>query len=154
MTGQGSSEREKIKNLENQLKRALADYANLQKRIESEREQIIKFGERVLLTKFLPILDILESAEKAARAEKAHGVGQGLELALNQFKKILAEEGIEEINTSGHFDPHWHEAVEIVKGKKDNEIAQVIERGFRIGERVLRPAKVKVTKRNLETPNA
>jgi len=144
---------EKVAQLHNQLKRALADYANLQKRVETEREQIIKFGGCILLTKFLAVLDTLESAEKAVRSEGSPAVKQGLQLALEQFRKILKEEGVEDIATDSHFDPRFHEAVEIVKGKEDNKIVEVVAKGFRIGERILRPARVKVAKRQLDSPS-
>ncbi|OGY21299.1 MAG: nucleotide exchange factor GrpE [Candidatus Woykebacteria bacterium GWB1_45_5] len=143
---QASKEKEKIQHLEHQLKRALADYANLQKRVEAEREQTIRFGERTLLTKFLPVLDTLETVNKIAGKDSSN-VRKGLELVLEQFKKILKEEGVEEIEAAGHFDPRVHEAVEIVAGKKDNKIVEVVGKGFQIGERVLRPAKVKVAKK-------
>jgi molecular chaperone GrpE len=145
---------EKVAQLHNQLKRALADYANLQKRVEAEREQIIKFGESALLTKFLAVLDTLESAEKAVRSAGSPAVKQGLQLALEQFKKILREEGVEEIKTDSCFDPRFHEAVEIVQGETDNKIVEVAAKGFQMGERVLRAAKVKVAKRYLDNQNA
>lgn len=144
---------EKVAQLQDQLKRALADYANLQKRIQAEREQIIRFGASALLTKFLAILDTLESAEKVVRTEGSPAVRKGLELALDQFRKILKEEGVEEIRAETHFDPQVHEAVEIVKGETDNKIVEVVAKGFRIGDRVLRPVRVKVAKKELETPS-
>jgi len=141
---------EKVQDLEKRLKRALADYANLQKRVEAERERIIKFSEAALLTKFLSVLDTLESAEETAKQEGSVAVGQGLALTIDQFRKILKEEGVEEIKTNGHFDPQAHEAVDIVKGKVDNKIVEVIEKGFRIEDKILRPAKVKVAKKQIE----
>lgn len=144
---------EETRELEDRLKRALADYANLQKRVESEREQIIKFGGSVLLTKFLAVLDTLESVEKVVGKEGTPAIKQGLEIALGQFRKILKEEEVGEIKTDGHFDPRVHEAVEIVKGTTDNKIVAVVEKGFRIGDRILRPARVKVAKSELPIPS-
>ena len=148
--------KEKIQDIEHQLKRALADYANLQKRVESERERTVKLGEATVITKLLPVLDTLESITKITNEESCPNIRKGLELSLEQFKKILKEEGVEEIETAGHFDPQVHEAVEIVEGQVDNKIVELVEKGFRIGERILRPARVKVTKKQMEplhTPN-
>ncbi|OGD85405.1 nucleotide exchange factor GrpE [Candidatus Curtissbacteria bacterium RBG_13_35_7] len=129
--------------LENRLKRALADYHNLEKRIEEERKLLSKLSATLLIEKLLPVLDNLENAQ-------IHLKDEGLEMVLKQFKDILAQEGVEEIPSIGtQFDPHFHEAVEIQQGGKDNIIVKVIIKGYKIEETVLRHAKVVVERKKV-----
>ncbi len=128
---------DKITDLENKWKRALADYANLEKRIEKEKEDFVKFANAQLLNKLLAVLDNLELAER-------HLKDKGLTLAGNRFREILKEEGVEEIEVLGrNFDPELMDAVETVDGPK-NKVVEVVLKGYKLYGKVLRPAKVKV----------
>lgn len=130
---------EKVKNLEEQLKRALADYANLEKRFEEERKMFSTLHNMIIIEKFLPVLDNLESAQ-------AHVKDEGLQMVLKQFKDVLDQEGVEEITTEGTgFDPNLHEAVETTQGE-ENKIVNTIAKGYKIDGKVIRPAKVVVGK--------
>jgi len=127
----------KIKDLESKWKRALADYANLEKRIAREKENFVKFSNAQLLENFLPILDDLELCQ-------SHLKDQGLALTINKFKDLLKNEGVEEIKAEGEeFNPHLMDAVETVAGPK-NKVMGVSRKGYRWGDKVLRVAKVKV----------
>lgn len=137
----------KIHELENQLKRALADYSNLQKRVEQEKEQIGDFAKAAVVMKIIHILDILEAANKAKEHADLENLKKGIEIAAKEFRNSLTNLGIEEIDTKGDFDPKLHEAVEIIKGPSENKIVEVVERGYQINGRILRPAKVKVSKK-------
>jgi molecular chaperone GrpE len=141
-----SKENERIKDLNEQLKRALADYANLQKRLENEKVQFINFGKELVLGKFLQVLDTLEALEKAENPPHAK---QGIELAIKQFNKILQEEGVEEISDHEVFDPSIHEAVEVEQGERENAVSAVVQKGFKLGDKILRPARVKVFKKEV-----
>lgn len=122
-----------------QLKRALADYQNLTKRVESERLEFIKYVLEQFLTKLLPAVDALEAAA-------GHLKDQGLDLALNQLKTVLNDEGVKEMAVLNQpFDPKLAECLEIVPGKKDLVIS-VAQKGYLLNEKVLRPARVKVGK--------
>lgn len=126
--------------LKNQLARALADYDNLRKRTEAEKEVWTKFSAEKVLIKLLPTLDILESAQK-------HLNDQGLALAISEFKKVLLEEGLVEISPvkNAYFDPKVHEAVESVGGGKKGKISETLLPGWKFEDgKVVRPAKVKV----------
>lgn len=126
--------------LEIQLKRTLADYQNLERRIESERKLLGELSTIVLVEKFLPILDNLENAQK-------HLNDQGLVLVIKQFNDTLISEGVTEIASEGaQYDPNLHEAIETVEGDKDGEIVKVLAKGYKIGDRVIRAAKVSVVK--------
>ncbi len=132
-------ENDKVVELEAQLKRALADYANLQKRTEEEKKAVIKFANVVLTVKFLDILDHLEEAQKTIKSD-------GLELVIKKFKDTLAAEGISEIPTqSVAFDPAKHEGIATVVGERSGEIAEVLQKGYEIDGKVIRPARVRVT---------
>ncbi|MEX0622143.1 MAG: nucleotide exchange factor GrpE [Candidatus Woykebacteria bacterium] len=133
--------------LEEQLKRALADYANLQRRVEEDKKQMAQYLKGALFIELLPVLDNLEKSAASMGKETPVSTKQGLEMSIDQFKKLLAEEGIEEIRAEDKFDPRIHEAVEVVPGKESDRVIEVVERGYQIGERILRPAKVRVGKR-------
>lgn len=128
---------EKIADLENKWKRALADYDNLRKRTEKERQDFIKFSNARLLDKLLPVLDSLERCQ-------GHQEKEGLRLLLEQFKKVLESEGLREIEALGKkFDPLTMDAVEMSDGEK-NKVIGVIMKGYELNRKTLRPVKVKV----------
>lgn len=132
---------ENIKNieLENQLKRALADYQNLTKRVETDKQAFIKFVAETILLKVLPILDDLERAQ-------FHLKNEGLQLTIEKFKAILLSENVSEmkiLNTV--FDPQTAECGELIVGEKD-KIIEIIQPGYILHGQVLRPARVKVGK--------
>ena len=127
----------KIKDLELKWKRALADYHNLEKRIDKEKEFFVKFSNAQLLGNLLSVLDDLERAKK-------HLKDQGLSLAVNKFKEVLQKENVEEIKAQGEeFNPELMEAMEIVAGPK-NRVVEVVNKGYLFNNKVLRVAKVKV----------
>lgn len=129
--------------LKDQLVRALADYDNLRKRYEAEREICVKVAAGKLLVKLLPILDSLKAAQY-------HLQDPGLAITIKQLEDILKEEGLEEIKTETgvKFDPNLHEAVEVVEGKeKGAKIKEVVLSGWKFANGpVIRHTKVKATK--------
>lgn len=129
--------------VKNRLMRALADYSNLQRRIEEEKKVLVKFANANLLLKFLGMLDSLEVAGKALQDE-------GLDLTVKKFKELLESEGIKELEAYGKkFDPNFHEAVGVVEGKNNDKVVEVLEKGYTLEGKVLRPAKVKVSKKQV-----
>lgn len=131
--------KEKIEELEDNWKRALADYQNLEKRVEKEKRQVIRFANSVLILKVLPILDNLETMRK-------HSDEEGLDMIVKEFERVLREEGLEEIKAEGNdFDPNNMEAIEMVEGK-ENKVIEVTKKGYTYKDKVLRPAEVKVGK--------
>src|SRR3989338_10961611 len=134
----------KPQELEGQLKRALADYQNLEKRVEEERKLLSKLSASLLIEKLLPVLDNLEKAQ-------IHLKDQGLEILIKQFEDILTQEGVEEIAAEGaQFNPHYHEAIESQQGEQDNLVIKVLTKGYKIEDTILRPAKVIVSKKKVE----
>jgi molecular chaperone GrpE len=128
---------QKVAKLEEQWKRALADYANLEKRISREKESQTKLANEALVDKLLFVFDDLERACKNLPEP-------GLAIIKDQFWQVLAGEGIERIITQGKtFDPQSMDAEAMVPGPK-NKIVEEICAGYTYRGRCLRPAKVKV----------
>ena len=126
-----------VAELDNNWKRALADYRNLQKRTEEEKESLVTFISGMFFKRILPVLDNLEMLEK-------HVDDQGLKLITKDFKQVLSEEGITEIDVVGKdFDAETMEAIETVPGEK-NKIMEIISKGYMLKDKLLRPARVKV----------
>ena len=125
--------------LDEQLKRALADYQNLKKRVEGERLEFVKYVLEQFLAKLLPALDGLEAAQ-------THLNDQGLDLAIKQLKTVFEEEAVKEMNLLNQpFDPKLAECVEIIPGVKD-AVIEITQKGYLLNDKVLRPARVKVGK--------
>ena len=145
---------EQVVNLENQLKRAVADYQNLEKRVEEGRSELNNWATTDLIQKILPAVDHLETVTELGRstlAEKDETKEwfRGVELAVNQLKNALKEAGLDEIVADGLFDPSLHEAVDTQEGE-DNKIIKVAQRGYRLNGKIVRPAKVVVGQKGAE----
>jgi molecular chaperone GrpE len=127
----------KILELENQVKRILADYQNLEKRVVSERGEWLIKANKDLILRFLPAIDFLLLSSN-------HIKDEGLKLSIQKFFDILKDEGVEKIETVGQkFDPNSMEALRTVAGE-ENKVIEELRIGFRMGEEVIRPAEVAV----------
>lgn len=130
--------------MENNWKRALADYQNLLRRVEADKTQFAKFANANLIARLLPSLDVIDMAA-------SHSRDLGVQMAAKQFAQALKDEGLESLNPSPGdvFDPREHDCTETVDPKPPaaaDTIAEVVLKGYRLGELVLRPARVKVYK--------
>jgi molecular chaperone GrpE len=128
------------------LRRVAADFDNYRKRVAREQMQILaRSGERVV-AKLLPVLDDLERALDAAEHHEEAKVLDGVRMTRDALAGVLASEGVEEISADGPFDPHVHEALmtQPAEGVEPGHVVQVVQRGYRIGDVVLRPARVVV----------
>lgn len=134
---------EKISSLEDQLKRVLADYQNLEKRAHREKHEWVKIANKELLLRLLPVLDTLFLAQN-------HIKDQGIDLSIKQFLDILKFEGVEKIEAYGHeFNPKLMECVETLEGEKD-KVMEEVTCGYTLNGEVLRAARVKVGKNKKE----
>ncbi len=125
--------------LEKQLQSAVADYRNLEARIEKEVSRFRQESLMRIVDKLVGVLDDLERAEK-------HLKEKGLTMAVNQFKGVLESEGMEEIlSDQERFDPVKMDCVDVVDGPKD-VVVETILKGYRLNSDVVRPARVKVGK--------
>lgn len=134
--------------LENQLKRAVADYHNLEKRVAEGRSELTKWGTGELLVKILPVLDHLETVVEQGRpvlSEQSESKDwfKGVELAVKELNTVLQSEGLDQIAADGQFDPNLHEALDLREGE-DNKILKVVRKGYTLNGKVLRPAAVVV----------
>ena len=143
------SEDERISELEDTVLRLRAELDNSQKRSVAEVEKAHKYGVERLLLELLPVVDNLENALKNLSKDVSDSDKEGIELTLKSFESALDKFGISPIYPiSEDFDPIKHEAVSVVKDKKhtDNKIVEVMQKGWRLHERVIRPARVVVIK--------
>ena len=142
-------EDERISELEDTVLRLRAELDNSQKRSVAEVEKAHKYGIERLLLELLPVVDNLEHALKNLSEDVSDSDKEGIELTLKSFESALDKFGISPIYPiSGDFDPIQHEAVSVVKDEKhaDNKIVEVMQKGWRLHERVIRPARVVVIK--------
>jgi molecular chaperone GrpE len=129
-----------LETMKSMLARALADYDNLNKRVERERQNLGKIASISIVVRLLPILDGLESAQ-------AHLQDAGLAISIGEFKKVFSEEGLTEIKpkTGDGFDENLMEVIETVPGEQKGKVADLILVGWKFTDgQVVRHAKVKV----------
>jgi molecular chaperone GrpE len=135
--------------LHDRLLRTAAEFDNYRKRIERERAEFAAFAASDVLTDLLPIVDNLERALEAATGAEGEALRKGVELIHKQMLDVLRRRGVKPIEALGaDFDPNFHQAV-IHESSTDHREGQVIgelQRGYMLGDRLLRPAMVKVAK--------
>ncbi len=135
---------DELVNLEAQLKRALADYRNLERRVQDDATHFAHHSRAELVMKLLPVLDSLDQATSGiSETEAQSGWFQGVVMAVKQLRQVLAEEGLQEVDTLGQFDPNLHEAIDLKEGEND-KILDVAQRGYALNGKVIRPARVVV----------
>ena len=128
------------------LQRVAADFDNFRKRASREQESLVARAHERLMKTLLPVLDDLERALEAAASHEEAQLEEGVRLVARELKGALEREGLEEIGTEGHFDPHVHEA--LLSQPSDGEegvVIEVLQKGYRLGDRVLRPARVVIS---------
>ncbi|TET82760.1 MAG: nucleotide exchange factor GrpE [Anaerolineales bacterium] len=130
--------------------RSRAEFANYKKRVKREKEEMRAQVTGEILTHYLGVIDDLERALKDRPVEsESNAWAEGIELIFTKLKAILESEGVEPIVAEGKiFDPNFHEAVTYEENDdhRDGEVIEVIQTGYKLGDRVLRPAMVRVAK--------
>ncbi len=137
----------------NSLLRVRADFENYKKRSEQENSRYKSYVMEAMLKKLIDHYDDLVRALNLLKTlENMDGIKNGFELIIKNFEKLLAEEGVKPMNSEGEkFDPYKHEAIIIEEGRDDlpeNTILEEITKGYYIKEKILRPAKVKISKKS------
>jgi molecular chaperone GrpE len=135
--------------LQDRLLRTAAEFDNYRKRIERERRDLSEFAAADVLLELLPILDNFERALGAPAPPEAETFRKGIEMIHRQMLDLLRKRGVKPIEALGaDFDPNFHQAVihEASPEHREGEVMQELQRGFMLGERLLRPAMVKVAK--------
>lgn len=129
--------------------RTAADLDNFRKRAAREREDAMRYANQRLLEELLPVIDNFEMGMTAAAKDQGSMIYIGMDMVRRQLADFLASQGVEEIPTEGKpFDPNLHEAVtqEESDTVAEGQVLRVTRRGFRLRERLLRPASVVVSK--------
>jgi molecular chaperone GrpE len=136
--------------LKDQLLRNAADFDNYRKRMDKERREQAEYATTDVLLEVLPIIDNFERALQAPSGSDIEPFRRGIELIHKQMLDLLRKRGVTPLDSLGaDFDPNIHQAVihEPSEEHREGEVMQELQRGYKLGERLLRPAMVKVAKR-------
>ena len=135
----------------NDLKRVAAEFENYRKRVARDQESLVARAHERLVKELLPVLDDLERALAAAEEHQEAQLEEGVRLVHRELAAALEREGLAEIETNGHFDPHVHEALlSQPSDAEEGSVLEVVQKGYRLGDRVVRPARVVVAGRKPE----
>ncbi|MEE8389280.1 MAG: nucleotide exchange factor GrpE [Anaerolineae bacterium] len=136
--------------------RTRAEFSNYKKRQEADRAQMMTFANAILLRKLLPVLDDFERAMATMPTNLSQVTWiEGISLIKHKLDAVLESESVKSVETEGQvFDPRYHEAVthEELEGYEDGQVIGEVQRGYILGERVLRPALVRVAKAPVPRP--
>jgi molecular chaperone GrpE len=135
--------------LQDRLLRTAAEFDNYRKRMDRERRDLSEYAAADVLKDLLPILDNFERALQAPATPETDAVRRGIELIHKQMLDLLKKRGVTPIEALGaDFDPNFHQAVihEPSADHREGEVMQELQRGYLLGDRLLRPAMVKVAK--------
>src|SRR6266508_2465919 len=127
------------------LKRVAAEFENYRKRVARDQEALVARAHERLVKQLLPVLDDLERALVAADEHEEAKLEEGVRLVQRSLQDALRREGLAEIETNGRFDPHVHEALlSQPSDAEEGSVIDVVQKGYKLGDRVLRPARVVV----------
>jgi molecular chaperone GrpE len=129
---------------DDRLLRLAADFDNYKKRAAREREEYVTLANARLLAELLPVLDDLERALAAAEQHEEAQLEEGVRLVHRSLAALLERHGVTPIDADGKFDPHVHEAL-LSRPSEDAEsgsVLDVVQKGYKLGDRVVRPARV------------
>lgn len=135
--------------LQDRLLRTVAEFDNYRKRVERERGEFAAYAAADVLADLLPIVDNLERALDTPAGSSGDAFRKGVELIHKQMLDVLRKRGVKPIEALGaDFDPNVHQAVihEASSDHREGEVIEELQRGYKIGDRLLRPAMVKVAK--------
>jgi len=142
----------------NQLLRLQADFENYRKRQDREKPEWIKLGKADILLRLLPLYDMLLSAHAHINTAKENGGGdetlKGLDMIFKEFSKVFDAEGLRAMETVGKpYDPMASEILGVVDGTDENDgiVVEELQKGFYYGDKILRPARVKIAKKKTVT---
>ena len=124
--------------------RLAADFDNYRKRVVREHAELTTRANERLVNELLPVLDDLERALEAAAEHEEAKLEEGVQLVHRSLASLLERHGLTEIATDGAFDPHVHEALlaQSAEGAEEGSVLQVLQKGYTLGDKVLRPARV------------
>ena len=143
-------EKENSAKMLDMAKRLQADFENYRKRTERESEEYRKYATKDLVSELINVADDLERALASVKEEDA--LSTGVRAVRGNLMKILEAQGLKEIPTEGKFDPNMHEALMVSEGDEDDMVAEVYQKWYMMNGKVLRYAKVRVTKKKQDAP--
>jgi molecular chaperone GrpE len=146
-----------LEDLRDRHLRKLAEFENMRKRSEREKQDYFRHALLQFARDFLPVLDHLELAmQHATPAERKSQFGQGVGMIRRQLMDVWKNYGLSEVDTSGPFDPNVHEAVATEKAEDvpPQTILDVLQKGYQLEDKLVRPARVKVAMRDRRTPES
>jgi len=130
----------------NDLKRVAAEFENYRKRVLRDQESLVARAHERLVKELLPVLDDLERALDYASKHEEAKLEEGVALVHRSLADLLAREGLVEVETNGKFDPHTQEALlSQPSDQEEGAVIQVVQKGYKLGDRVLRPARVVIS---------
>jgi molecular chaperone GrpE len=141
--------RQEKESIQDRLLRTAAEFDNYRKRVERERRELSEFAASDVLSELLPILDNFERALQASAPPEGEALRKGIDLIHRQMLDLLRKRGVKRIEALGaDFDPKIHQAVihETSDAHREGEVMDVLQPGYMLGDRLLRPAMVKVAK--------
>jgi molecular chaperone GrpE len=128
------------------LQRLAAEFDNYRKRVVRDQELSAARAKEQVVKDLLPVVDDLERALEAAEQHEEAKLEEGVRLVQRALQDVLRRQGLEEIETGGRFDPHIHEALLAQPSdQEEGSVIQVAQKGYRLGDLVLRPARVVVS---------
>lgn len=140
-----------VKSLEEQLLRQMADFQNFRRRKDQEADQVRAFANEKLVTSLLPVLDNFERTMAAMEnGAPLDSVIEGIRLVDRQFRSVLESNNVRRIDSHGKpFDPDFHEAISAEESHElpENTVVGEVEPGYRLADKVIRPARVRVSKK-------
>ena len=138
----------------NDLKRLAAEFENYRKRAARDQESVVRRANERLVKELLPVLDDLERALEAAETHEEAKLEEGVRLVHRSLAAALEREGLEPIATDGKFDPHVHEALLSQPSEaEEGSVIEVLQKGYRLGDHVVRPARVVVAAPTEQEPS-
>ena len=151
--------RQEVREAKDQYLRTLAEVENTKKRLQREKEAMVKFAAETLIRELLPIVDSLDHALVAVdKQSDPQAIIKGVHLIYRQLLGLLAKEGVKRIATIGQpFDPHRHEAVGYVDaqhGQPNDTVVEEVQIGYTMHDQVIRPAIVKVARAPMDQKSA
>jgi molecular chaperone GrpE len=138
-------ERERDQRLDD-LKRLAAEFDNYRKRVARDQQSLVARSNERLVKELLPVLDDLERALEAAAEHEEAKLEEGVRLVHRNLADLLRRAGLAEIETNGRFDPHVHEALlSQPSEQEEGSVLDVVQKGYKLGDHVVRPARVVVS---------
>jgi molecular chaperone GrpE len=150
------SPRDEAEEYKDKYLRLLAEMENTRKRLQKEKQEMMRFSVENVISEFLTPMDNLENALKYTQGMSPETLNwaRGFDMILSQFKDVLTQNGVSTFKSVGEqFDPHLHEAVEVeeLEDCKDGTVLAEFIKGYKSHTRIVRPARVKVAKKKLST---